>query len=91
VAKIYRVNLNKIESVQENVHMITELLTKCIKNFKRYHSDKHLSEVYLQDGGNNKLAWIWNKITSTSRYVPVLHPIVAGIEDTPEPVYTHCG
>ena len=89
MAKIYRVNLNKIESVQENVHMITELQTKCITNFKRYHSDKHFSEVYLQDGGKNKLASIWNKITSTSRYV--LYPIVAGIADTPEPVYTHCG
>ena len=24
--------------------------------FKRYHSDKHLSEFYLQDGGKNQLA-----------------------------------
>ena len=30
---------------------------------KRYHSDKHLSDFYLQDGGNNQLASIWNKIT----------------------------
>jgi len=32
--------------------------------FKRYHSDKHLWEFYLQDGGKNQLAWIWNEITS---------------------------
>jgi len=30
--------------------MITDLLTKR-SLFKRYHSDKHLSEFYLQDGG----------------------------------------
>jgi len=24
--------------------------------FKRYHSDKHLSEFHLQDGGKNQLA-----------------------------------
>ena len=24
--------------------------------FKHYHSDKHLSEFYLQDGGKNQLA-----------------------------------
>jgi len=24
--------------------------------FKRYHSDKHFSEFYLQDGGKTKLA-----------------------------------
>jgi len=37
--------------------------------FKRYRSDKHFSEFYLQDGGNNQLAEIWNKITSLSLYV----------------------
>ena len=37
--------------------------------FKRYRSDKHLSEFYLQDGGKNQLAQIWNKITSLSSYV----------------------
>ena len=26
-------------------------------------------EFYLQDGGKNRLAWIWNKITSLSPYV----------------------
>jgi len=36
---------------------------------KRYHSDKHFSEFYLQDGGNNQLEEIWNKITSLSPYV----------------------
>ena len=30
--------------------------------FKRYHSDKHFSGFYLQDGGKNQLAQIWNKI-----------------------------
>ena len=34
--------------------------------FKRYHSDKHFSGFYLQDGGKNQLAQIWNKITSLS-------------------------
>ena len=24
--------------------------------FKRYHSDKHFSDFYLQDGGKNQLA-----------------------------------
>jgi len=37
--------------------------------FKRYQSDKRLSEFYLQDGGKNKLAQIWNEITSLSPYV----------------------
>ena len=37
--------------------------------FKRYHSDKHLLEFYLQDGGKNQLAEIWNKITLLSPYV----------------------
>jgi len=38
--------------------MITDLPT--IKRFKHYQSDKHFSEFYLQDGGKNQLAWIWN-------------------------------
>jgi len=33
--------------------MITVLPKKV---FKRYHSDKHFLEIYLQDGGKNKLA-----------------------------------
>jgi len=33
--------------------MITELQQSL---FKRYHSDKQLSEFYLQDGGKNQLA-----------------------------------
>ena len=45
--------------------MISDLPTKCIK---RYHSDKHFSKFYLQDGGKNQLAWIWNKITSPFVY-----------------------
>jgi len=35
---------------------------------KRYHSDKHFLEFYLQDGGKNQLAQIWNKIMSLSPY-----------------------
>ena len=35
---------------------------------KRYHSDRHFSEFYLQDGGKNQLARIRNKITSLSPY-----------------------
>jgi len=36
--------------------------------FKRYHSDKHFSQIFfLQDGGQNQL----NKITSLSPYVYV--------------------
>ena len=37
--------------------------------FKRYHSDKHLLQCYLQDGGKNQLAQMWNKTTSQSPYV----------------------
>ena len=37
--------------------------------FKRCHSDKQLSEFYLQDGGKIQLAQTWNKITSTSPHV----------------------
>jgi len=37
--------------------------------FKHYHSDKHLSQFYLQNGGKNQEAYIWNKITSLSPYV----------------------
>ena len=35
-----------------------------ISVFKRYHSDVHFSEFYPQDGGENQLAWLTNKITS---------------------------
>jgi len=42
---------NKIESASlRNVHMITDLPTKCVK---RYHSDKHLSE-FLPTGWRQK-------------------------------------
>ena len=37
--------------------------------FKRYHSDKHFSEFYLQVGGKNQLAQIWNEIASLLPYV----------------------
>ena len=46
--------------------MITDL-SKSV--FKCYHSDKHLSEFHLQDGGKNQLAQILNEITSLSPYV----------------------
>jgi len=37
--------------------------------FKRYHSDKHFSEFYLQYGGKNQLAHSWNDyyVTATLR------------------------
>jgi len=38
--------------VYENVCMITSLPTKR----QRYHSEKHLSEFYPQDGGESQLA-----------------------------------
>jgi len=44
-------------------------LTYQQRAFKQYNSDKHLSQFYLQDGGKNQLAQIWNKITSLSPYV----------------------
>jgi len=40
--------------------------------FKRYHSDKHFWEFYLQDGGKNQLAQIWTIITSLSPDVCVM-------------------
>jgi len=49
--------------------MITDLP---INVFKRYRGDKHFSEFYLQDGGKNQLASIWNchcHPTSLSLYV----------------------
>jgi len=36
--------------------MISWSLTYQQNVFKRYHSDKHLLELYLQDGGKNQLA-----------------------------------
>ena len=39
--------------------MITDLPPSV---FKRYHSDKHFSEFYLQDGGKNQLAWPMYKL-----------------------------
>jgi len=48
MAKIYRVIQIKLyRSAEENVRMITDLLTKQ-SVFKRYHSDERF---YLQDGG----------------------------------------
>jgi len=43
---------HKIESVYENVHTITSFP---IKGFKRYYSNQHFSEFYLQDGGEKQL------------------------------------
>ena len=47
--------------------------------FKRYHSDKHFLEFYLQDGGktNWHTDYIWNKITSLSPNVtPYCHVVM---------------
>ena len=47
--------------------MIVNLSTKL---FKQYHINKHFSQFYPQDGGENQLAQIWNEITtSLSPYV----------------------
>jgi len=51
MAKMYpviRVKLNQL--VYENIHTIISLA------IKRYCSDQHFSEFYLQDGGENQLA-----------------------------------
>ena len=34
-----------------------------------YYSNKHYSEFYPKDGGENQLRWIWNEITSRPPYV----------------------
>jgi len=63
MAKIHRVIQIKLNQlVLKNVHM-TYQLTYQQSVFKRYHSDKHFEEFYLQDGGKNQLAYIWNEIT----------------------------
>jgi len=55
MAKIYRVIQTKLNQLfWENVHTITDLYQQSV--FKRYHSDKHFSEFYLEDGGKNQLA-----------------------------------
>ena len=36
--------------------------------FKRYHSDKHFSEFYLEDGGKSQRTYVWTKISSLSPY-----------------------
>jgi len=67
MANIYRVIQMKLNQLlKENVHVIADLPTKRIW---AHHNDKHFSEFYLQDGGRNQVAWIWNKITSLSPYV----------------------
>jgi len=69
MAKIYRViRVKPNQLVKENVHTITDLPTK-----RTYLSAITATNVsrsfYLQDGGKNQLALIWNKITSLSSYV----------------------
>jgi len=49
--------------------MSVKSLTYQQRVFKRYHSGKHFSEFYPQDGGENKLAQTWIEITSPSLYV----------------------
>jgi len=43
-----------IQLVYESVHTIISLYQQNV--FKRYYSNGHFSEFYLQDGGENKLA-----------------------------------
>jgi len=50
---LFKYKLN--QSVYENVRMIADLPTER-SLFKRYHSDEHFSQFYLQDGGKNQLA-----------------------------------
>jgi len=66
MAKIYRViRVKPNQLVKENVHTITDLPTK-----RAYLSAITATNVsrsfYLQDGGKNQLALIWNKITPLS-------------------------
>ena len=52
--------------------MITSLATKRIR---RYHSGKHFSEFYTQDGGESQLA---SKLRSLSPYV-YMGPVGEGV------------
>jgi len=71
MAKIYRVIRIKLNQFKK---MSIWSLTCQQSVFKRYHSDKHLSEFYLQDGGT-KINWyrywtiIRHCVTSLSPYV----------------------
>ena len=70
MAKIFLCHLNKIESVN---------IKKCPYDYslrpanKTYLSASTVTNIYksfyLQDGGKNQLAYIWNKIESLSPYV----------------------
>jgi len=40
------------ETVYNNVHMVINFPTK------RYQSNKHFSEFYSQNGGENQLSWL---------------------------------
>ena len=74
MAKIYRVVQIKLKQFKK---MSIWSLTCQQSVFKHNHSGKHFSEFYLQDGGNNQLAYIWNKITPMSLYVSALHKEVS--------------
>jgi len=50
MAMIYRVIQIKLNQFKK---ISTQSLTYQQSVFKPYHSDKHLSEFYLQDGGKN--------------------------------------
>jgi len=47
--------------------MIINLYQQCV--YKWQQRNKHFKEFYLQDGGENQLAYIWNEITSLSPYM----------------------
>jgi len=53
MAKIYHVIQVKLNQFKK---MSIWSLTYQQSVFKRYHSDKHFSEFYFQDGGKNPLA-----------------------------------
>ena len=55
-AKIRGVIHRKLSQLfYENAHTTANLPTKRV--FKRYFSNQHFSEFYLQDGGENRLAY----------------------------------
>ena len=43
-----------------------------LRSFAAFSHTRHFSEFYLQDGGKNQLARMWNKMTSLSPYILVL-------------------
>jgi len=53
MAKIYRVIQIKVNQCKK-ISILSLTYQQSVS--KHYHSDKHFSEFYLQDGGKNQLA-----------------------------------